>query len=138
MNINIKETKRGGVNMNFLIRRFYINEPLETSGLVIKWWESKRLFFNISNIISFIVGLMVIYIFNPGLVNFFLLPFILAYGILINVVYLIGWIVLAIIKKTWMKVNITVYSSVMLIIFFVSSFFITLSLCVGYLLINIQ
>ena len=124
--------------MNFLIRRFYINEPLETSGLVIKWWESKRLFFNISNIISFIVGLMVIYIFNPGLVNFFLLPFILAYGILINVVYLIGWIVLAIIKKTWMKVNITVYSSVMLIIFFVSSFFITLSLCVGYLLINIQ
>jgi hypothetical protein len=111
------QSRKGGVNMNFFVRQFYIKEPLYSTVLAIKWWESKRFIFNIFNLVSLLLGILIVYFFNRSLLNFFLIPFILSYGILINVVYLLGWIILGIIKKTWIDLDITVLSSIMLIIF---------------------
>lgn len=123
--------------MNILIRQFYINEPIESTIGIGKWWESKRFFFNISNIAALFIGILIIYLFHPSLINFFLFPFLVSYGILLNIIYFLGWIILRIIKKTWKEINITVFSSVMLIVFIVVSVFATLSLCISFLLFNI-
>ena len=123
--------------MNFFIKQFNVKKPLKSVNVIIKWWESKRLFFNLSNLISLVVGILIIYLFDPGLINFFLFPFILSYGIILNIIYFLGWIVLGIIKQTRIDMDITAFSIFLFTLFYVVSFFTTIALCIGLVIFNI-
>jgi len=123
--------------MSKFIKMFYVNCKLESPKQIINWWESKRIAFNIFNTLSLIIGLLLVYLSIPSLINFFLFPFIISYGIVINIIYILGWITLVIVREAWKERDITIIASMLFIIFFVFSIFSTLSICVIYLLLNI-
>ena len=123
--------------MNKLVKIFHVNSELDFSIQVVKWWESRRFIFNVYNVFALFIGLLAVYISIPSLLNFFLLPFIILYGIVINVVYLLGWIILVIIRITWKDLNMAIITSILFIVFIIFSSFITLSVCLIYLLVNI-
>lgn len=123
--------------MNKLVKIFHVNSELDYSIQVVKWWESRRFIFNVYNVFALFSGLLAVYISIPSLLNFFLLPFIILYGIMINVVYLLGEIILLIIRITWKDLNMAIITSILFIVFIIFSTFITLSICLLYLLVNI-
>lgn len=123
--------------MKKLVKIFHVNSELNFSIQIVKWWELRRFVFNAFNAFALFIGLFAVYISMPSLLNFFLLPFVILYGIVINVVYLLGWIILVIIRITWKDLNMAIITSVLFIFFNVFSTFITLSFCLIYLLINI-
>jgi hypothetical protein len=133
------ETKKLDDNgkLNFFIRQFYIKNSLDTFSSIIKWWESRRLLYNLYNLCALIIGILLIICFNPSIVNFFIIPFIISYGVLLNFVYFLGWLIIGISKYTWKNINVIVFTSITLIVFISMTFFITIFLCVGYLIINI-
>jgi len=123
--------------MNIFQKHFFIQNSLKSSSDIVKWWESKRIFYNFLNLIFLAFGLSIIYLFCSSLLNFFLLPFIIFYGLILNIVYFLGWIILVVTKKTWTDFNITLFSSIMLILFYVLSCFTTLMLCIIFIIFNI-
>jgi hypothetical protein len=120
-----------------LLKSFYIKDTLENSSQIIKWYESKRLFFNIVNLVTLAIGMLLIYAILPSLINFFLIPFIIVYWIILNLLYFFGWIFSMMIKKVWIQFNITIITSISLMYITLSSMVITLSICILYLVLNI-
>ena len=70
---------------------------------IIKFWESRRLRYNIIvgffGILSLLVGSLITY----KLINFFMLPFLIAYGIICNIFYTSGWICSLLLKEAFSK-----------------------------------
>lgn len=63
------------------------------------WWEGKnRMVYNLFCAISGGIGLMFLIIFDLPF-NFFVIPFVMFYAILINLFYLINWVILYFVGK---------------------------------------
>lgn len=123
--------------MEKFLNTFYIKDSLESSLQIIRFWESKRLLFNIVNLCMLLLGFLLIYLTLPFLVNFFIMPFVVAYWILLNVLYFLGWFFLVVIKRVWISVDITIGASILLIANILLSSVFTFGICILYLIVNI-
>jgi|GEM_PF-2613208 len=123
--------------MNSLLRTFTVEGSLTKGRQIVIWWEKRRLKFNSYNLAALIIGLFCIYVVNFNLLNFFLIPFIFALGIILNVVYTLGWIIIAIALKADPIMNVRPVISLFSACFFVFSVFFTLCTCLLFIIFNL-
>jgi hypothetical protein len=119
------------------MKKIFSIDTINSKSEAIKKIESKRVLFNVINIIFAITGIIPIYLIYPKIINIFLLPFALFYFIYINIIFTITWIVIIIVKTTWEDINITIGASISLICISCLTAFLTLSLLIFYLILNI-
>lgn len=113
-------------------------KELNTAREILRWWELKRLLFNAFNFSAAVVGMISVYAAAPHFINFFLLPFIIGYGLLINLIYLAFWLPFLVIKKTWPQAQLTFFISGIFIFVLIFSSLITLAGFLGLTLFSIS
>jgi hypothetical protein len=68
---------------------------LYLSKEIIKWWENRRIRFNIYSVLTGLVCLIILYILsiylNHPIYFFFMIPSIIVYLLFLNIMYLVGW-----------------------------------------------
>ncbi len=119
------------------INNFFKDKTTTLQTSVIKWWEKRRITYNLLNIICLIIGLLLIKIITPNAFHAMIAIFAFIFGFFLNLFYTIGWIVSLIIKRNKIVVNICKINSLLLIFISVFSMFTTFLSCLIYILLNI-
>ena len=81
---------------NYLKRKFTISVDNPSNKTIFITWIKKLSFFNLLNFMSLLVGMLITCFIYPSIVNFFMLPFIALYFVLINILYIYSLLIIII------------------------------------------
>lgn len=122
---------------NLLFKFFAFDKQTNDGRAELKQWQSKAFIFNLFVLSVIIIFSLILKLFIPGIIVFFLLPFVFIYMALINAFYFLGYIIV----KAILFINpdisrYLVLSVVWICVFFISGF-LTFILSILFIINNI-